>query len=695
MPTLVPVDHDPFAGSPDAAQAASPQLVPVDHDPFAETAPNPVDQMRAAAAKLGIPASASDEDRARAVLAATRGGQARIEGAASAADSPVSSALLAGAGNVLSGVPVAGPALLGGVQRGSAAARSAIAGTPYADELNFVQGAQGEADTEHPVVAKAANVAGAVGAAIPAAGTALGARAFGLVGAPLQRIATGALGGATIGAGDAAMRGESPFGGAVAGGSLGAVAPFIGQGIGKAAGAVADTVAPIFEGPLANVGRLGRRMLGTAVQDETPASIAAGQARVGPHGFLGDVGTSLTDLTGSIADQPGAGKAVIRDAYQARDAGDRDRITQAVTDAFGPSINIADLTRAQAAARSATADPLYAAWRNTPVQMTPDLQNILQNIQNFRPTAFTTAQRLAAGEGQSITNPGGQVTAMGWDYLKRAMNDAASTAGQGTNEARISGGIARHIVDAIDNHPDPNVAGVWKQARQAWADPSSIMEARESGQQVFSKAQRADELLYDVNGMSMPERSAFVQGARDQVQQIMDASTRGDTQARNMLLAPASQQKLAMILGPDRARVLAASLEQEGALKGQLQNVGGGTQTTPKAARLPLSSPPPPDTGAAGYAMNFQIDKPSTFVPGLKGWYNDFQNSRYADARARIAPLLTTAGPERDMLISELMRGAQHGAARTQTMNNIGDLATVLMNAVGAPEARRQLGMKN
>jgi hypothetical protein len=581
----------------------------------------------------------------------------------------------------------------------------------YAENLAEQDAMDKQFSAANPISSGIANVGGALGgtlaggalldAAAPAAE--IGSRMLGTVGSLPGRMIQGGLGGATIGAADAAVKGETPEGGAVAGAAFGAGGPLVGAAAAKAVHAIGNAITP----PLAdipNISPAARAMLLKAAQDATPDAIAAGQQRVGPHGFLGDLTPELTDLTGSVADNPGTGKGIIRQAYNVRDTnpptppggfgptqGPRTRINQAVTEAFGPQTNIVQTTAADLAARAANADPLYAAWRATPVPMTPELSAIanLPSVQR----ALPAAQRMAGDEGQAFLDANGNPTAQTWDYVKRAMDDATQSAGYGTNEARISGGIARRITDAMDNHPDPNVAGVWQQARQAWANPTAVLNAREYGQTVFSRNLSADQVADDLAHMSAPEQAAVIEGSRSQVQNMIDASTRGDTTARNIMLAPANQQKLAAIVGQPRADALTQSMQNEIELKGQSQNIVGGSQTTPKAARLPLAAPPPSDSGFLGWWNKFSpVDRPASILPAMR---QGFQNDQYAAARAQLAPLLTSSGATRDALADQLIRGAGVNAGNAARAQNINDLATILMAGPGAAQGRRMIAPQN
>ena len=54
--------------------------------------------------------------------------------------------------------------------------------------------------------------------------------------------------------------------------------------------------------------------------------------------------------------------------------------------------------------------------------------------------------------------------------------------------------LSNKLTTAIDNHPDPKVAGVWKAARQAFQDPTRVDEAVDIGQRFFDPRTRLDAL---------------------------------------------------------------------------------------------------------------------------------------------------------------------------------------------------------
>ena len=194
------------------------------------------------------------------------------------------------------------------------------------------------------------------------------------------------------------MRGRDPITGAEIGATFGGGAPLIAHGIGSVIGSGLNA-ARGGQGALAGTNPITRDWLSTALANETPASIAAARLRMGPHGFLADVNPGMTELAAGIANraEPPA-SSLVGEAYRTRQAQQRDIIDNAITGAFGPRQNLANVTRAEKADRAAAANPLYEAWRNTSVTPTPELKDLGGQLEEDG--FFRDANRLLRADGR-------------------------------------------------------------------------------------------------------------------------------------------------------------------------------------------------------------------------------------------------------------------------------------------------------
>jgi hypothetical protein len=564
------------------------------------------------------------------------------------------------AGGMISGVPVVGPAIQGGAQRAAAGIRSLEYGTPYANELKAVQSWANEQQAKHPLATGTGEVTGGVLAGAAAMGAPYAPALLGGVGMEGLggAVAASTVGNTALGTADAYMRGQPLTTGAVTGAIGGATTPLVGRGAGAVVGSLSDALAGRISQPeLAGLSPLAMKFLVSAAKADglTDAEIANKYALVGPQGFLAEYGANLQGLAGSFKALPGTGKNAIITGLDDRAAAARQSIENSVTAAFGPRVNIAQLTAQREVDRALAADPLYETWRNTNVPMTPELAAIvrLPSVKD----AFPAAAKMAANEGQPLLNAQtGGPTAQTWDYVKRALDDQARAAGFGTNQARIATGISNRIKDAIDNHPDPNVAGVWQAARQAYAVPSAIQDAQTAGQSVFSRAARVDDLQAQFNGYSDPEKQAFLQGARDNVTQMIDASARGDTNARNMFLAPANQDKLRLIVGPQKADQLVQDMQQFATQAANRSQIGYNSETAARQNMTAMVTPDPSQTliarARAGYSPHVT---PLALVPrAFENMAAGRQAAQFEQARNQAAPILMTQGTDAQRLARAL-----------------------------------------
>lgn len=613
---------------------------------------------------------------------------------------------------MVSDIPVVGPLF----DKATAAAGAAIQpllsdaaskktfGQRYQENLLMQDQFNQQYGQDHPLAAPLADVAGSAMLLGPASQTAIGARMMGMNGASLgSRVYQGAAGMGALEAANQVVKGNNPLNQGFVGPvplamAGGAAAPMIGEGIAAGGNALLNWL-PRTTGPLAGVNSTGRNMLVNAIEGETPASIAAARQRMGASGMFADINHATTDIAGGLADIPGPQKEIIREAFRQRAAGQGDRIEGALTTAFGPRTNVLESARAIRAARADEADPLYAAWRDTEVHPTAQLKALMPRLEAA--DVITAARAKAAKEGlpfdENFFTPGRQKnypTAQSWDYVKRGLDSKIATAQRSgdNDEVRILTGMRRNLISAIDNHPNPDVAGVWREARQVFAHHSSILEQLEAGQGTFNRNYRAEDLADELRGLSRPELEARIQGARDAVQKVLGDSVRGDTNARNLLLAHNNQDKIRLLLGHQPADRLIHSLESEVNVRNQTQNVTGGSQTTPKKERTNALLPTPSEMG---YLSNINVTKPASFIPEWMKPQTIMEGARaerHANAYRQVAPLLlrNMNNPRFDELVDSLLAEGARGQNQNRLLERLGSTATGAIG-VSSPALRNRL----
>lgn len=574
-------------------------------------------------------------------------------------------------------------------------------GQRYAQNLDLANQKSEEYGNAHPVSSLVADLAGPSLAVGPMAATSLGARLLGLKGASLgARAYQGAAGSGAIATGDQLLKGNNPLNQGFLGPvplsmAGGMIAPAIGEGI-SAAGSRLMNWLPRTTGDLRGVNSVGRNILVNAIEGETPASITAAKAKFGPSGMLADINNATTDAAGALADIPGQHKQVIREAFRDRAAGQADRILDSLDRNTVPAANMHDLVDMMMNHQNATATPLYEKFRSMQISPTPELKGLIPRLESAK--AFDMAEELSGISGRPIRKnyftPGAEKsypTAEAWDYVKRGLDRRISSAqGKGDQElSRELVGLKHELLAAIDKTP---AGKVYQQARQAFAEPAELKYQISEGQKTFQRNARVDDLASELKGLSRPEQAARVQGARDAVQQIIENSVRGDTAARNTLLTRANRQKLALLFGDQKSQRLIADLEAELHGTQKVENVIGGSQTTPKKERTNAMLPAPTEMG---YLSNLDVTKPATFIPEWIKPHTIMEGAkaqRYSDAYRQIAPLLTTrmGEPKFDSLIQSLL---QEGTKKDEALRRLTRLGSVATGGVSAtlPALRSRL----
>jgi hypothetical protein len=579
-------------------------------------------------------------------------------------------------------------------------------GEKYSSALDAMRGASAGFAKENPKGSTAANIVGAVGSAIPMAGTGLGAAAMGLRGPSLAwRMLGGTVGQGAIGGTDAALRGDNPLIGAGVGAAGGAAGPMLGEGAAKVGGAAANYLWPR-QGALSQIDPININRLINATAGETPQTLAAASDRVGQHGFVGDLNQGLTDLTGATAVTPGTGKPIVRGAYQARADAQGGRIEDALTKALGPKLDQVQLGQMTTDAFKKRYDPLYAQWRSMEVHPTQGIKDLIPRLKEAK--AFGMAKELSGISGEPINQnffTGGPQkafpTTQSWDYIKQALDRRIGQAYKDENGgplARVLVGLKHDMIDEISKTP---AGKVWNQARSAFADKETLLEQQAAGRDTFlggRSGTSVDELRHELQTLSVPEMVARRQGMRAAASEVMGATRNGDTRLRNMMLAPNNQEKIRLMMGGGQpAEDLINSMEHEAGHGEKAMDVLGnnatGASNVGRAERKNMLMPEP----AREYGLDLQ--KPATWVPpsirdqfSLAGMINSQRTAAHSAANEQLARILTM--PNNPQSIA-LLKAVQNEGAR-QSLNYgrsqaAGNLLAGAISGPGTSVARRRV----
>lgn len=606
---------------------------------------------------------------------------------------------------MVSAMPVVGPLF----DKATAAAGAAIQpfvgdkeapktfGERYDRNLKMQEEANRLYGEEHPIAATAADVVGttlplmamggtpssiaAVRAPVAAPGLVAraGQRMMGMRGNSLgSRVYQGAGGMAAIETGNQLLKGNDPRDQGILGpvplaAVGGAVGPAIGEGITQGGAKIMDML-PRRSGPLRETNTLTRQKLIDTVEHETPASMAAALERHGDQGMLMDLNQGTRDVAGGLADIPGPHKGEVREALRAREAGSADRLQQSLDQNTVPHVDIRQLTKTIDDAQAAAADPLYRQFRETSVHPTQEIKDLIPRLKKAK--AFRMADELAGISGRPGTEKffttGTQKefpTAETWDYVKRGLDRRISSAIDG-GDKELYRELVKLKKDMLTEIEKTEGGKVWKQAREAYAEYAEMKHQIEEGQKIWKRSTRVDDLAEEVSLLSNNERAALQQGARDAIQDIMDATRRGDTRARDVLMSRQGRKKLELLFGERRAGKLLKDLEAEVANKQSRYDITGNSETSSKQARRNALLP---QEGKPGYLANINVTKPATLVPEWmtpQAIMEGRAAARYAKSHEQLGRLLQTSmgGPEFRPLVDAIRaEGAGRAAALGRT----------------------------
>jgi len=446
----------------------------------------------------------------------------------------------AGLSSTIDSIPVAGPYILGGVQRAAAGLSSLINGDSYDENLERAKDLTNTAQAENPIVSTAGRVAGSVLGTAPMVAAMPGAFGIG-AGSLATRMAASSLSGAALGGADAAVRSDGDLWetgkGALFGGTLGTLGPLIGDKVSQAyrawAGNRATADAARQAGTSKEAVDVVARSLGA---DDATNAVNANIHAAGSRAMLADAGPSTQSILDTAIQRagPGAGRASERIA--ARAAGATDDINNALDAALGTPQGmmrpLEELRTSTQPARAAAYDAAYAQ----PINYADPRAQMLEKIIKGRvpPSIISRANNLMRINGEESQQILAKVADDGTvaferlpdvrqlDYIKRALNDVARAGdgagalGGNTAEGAAYGNLAKTIRDALSA-----LVPEYRTAMKTAAEPIAQREATLFGQRMLSPSVARDEVEAFVSGLSDAELRSLRSGVRSKMDEVL------------------------------------------------------------------------------------------------------------------------------------------------------------------------------
>lgn len=493
-----------------------------------------------------------------------------------------------------------------------AAARAATGQGSYPDILRDVGLSKRLYEQRAPGEALAAELGGAAGVSlIPGAG------AFNLMRAPAvasrigpaaARYGGAAVGGATAGAitgagtAEPGQRTEGAMRGGVTGAVLGPLATGALQATGRVAQGARDitTGIPVVQqlvAPLAGAAgattdftrRAQEKMLQAVRRDQlTPEQIMTARQVLGdkPETLIERAGANTAGLADVAAKYPGEAKRMASQLAEERMAGQGERITADLAQAFRVQGDPEQVAEALSRKRAQDAAPLYQrAYQEGAVIDDPRVSEFMK-LPAFQ-RAYGVARRLATYDGVELPKDPRKLQQFDLrtlDYVKRGLDDVlyqAKMPGPGgtgrTERAKISEAQQAFLATLDDIVP------TYGQARAAWAGPTVLREALEAGQGAFRMDPRAMQAA--TSRMSPAEFEQFKIGAlaalRDRVAKAGD----GRDLVREVYGSPQKREMLAQLVG-DQFQDLEQRFLREKAIRRTDDLIRGNSRTAERQAGM-------------------------------------------------------------------------------------------------------------
>lgn len=307
---------------------------------------------------------------------------------------------------IINGIPVIGPSVTGGLNRGIAAIRAMQSGNSYADELKAVEAFGQNTAKANPWSTTAGEVAGGALGTLPLVAAAPAAFGAGTAAVPVRALAS-AFSGAALNSADSAARTGGDVDAALKAGALGYVgglgSPFLGQAVGRGAGLLSEHLLA----RNAKVPGLGNSAAGKLADDLRNAGgidpVRARLGELGPEAMLLDASPSFEGRAQGLAVLPDT-RETITAPLTARARGANARLNADVDQHLGPKLDPGAFHGALDEAYGREIPPLYQRALSQPI--TVDTSNVLHTIGQMgatekggAETALRRAWRLLHTEG--------------------------------------------------------------------------------------------------------------------------------------------------------------------------------------------------------------------------------------------------------------------------------------------------------
>ncbi len=377
---------------------------------------------------------------------------------------------------------------------------------------------------------------------------------------------------------------------------------------------------------------------------------AARLGKLGDEAVVADAGgRSTNQLLDTLVTLPGRTKDAAFNMLHQRTAGVGHRMRDAAEKALGtggqrlPATVESLITR-----RQTDSGPLYNQLRSMEIAPSQTLRETLEAAEELGATRLgkeiATARQLPFS-----LDPGKPRWNMGdLDHVKQGIDQVLSSSKAMKSDGTLTPlgnaymELKRKLVGELDGVTTNQATGrsLYREAREAFEKPSALIDAAKAGKLAISRDEAS--IVSTVKGMDANELQAFRIGAFEGLRSKLGTQG-GQTNIMNMWKEPATQEKLKVIFGTERAyREFAASVAREASLK-RLQSVGIGSQTAARVAAMgDLDSVALSEAGAAAGAL-----KTGNILSALGSAKNAWNRvATPQSVRDQMGQVLLSRGPE-------------------------------------------------
>jgi hypothetical protein len=296
-------------------------------------------------------------------------------------------------------------------------------------------------------------------------------------------------------------------------------------------------------------------------------------------------GESTRRLADVVAQYPGASQAA-RALAEERGGGQMQRVLTDFREAFRVNADAFDLADDIIRKRGAAADPLYKqAYREGGVVADDRFMRFMKMPQ-FQ-DAYARAKKLAALDGIELPekavniDKAGGFDIMTLDYIKRGLDDVIYLGKQpgggiGSTEMGKLKDRRNEFVGLIDEVGPAS----YKQARQAFAGPTEVLDAIEEGKKFANVDAR--QLQRQFARLSPAEQDGFKVGVYDAIRTNVNKGADGRDVLSRVWSSPEKRDQIRVFLGDDTYNQLTTQLGREKLIRQTDVKLTGGSATQPR-----------------------------------------------------------------------------------------------------------------